>query len=109
MHIARQCGNCDQNDRTCRHRLFNPQIWSLLVAWQEIPKESVGNPICDSCYTDIRELLIERSDEMEQALNAGTIATTPKKKQKTAAKKAARGGGRKKTPRKKTSRVAKAS
>lgn len=49
-----------------RVRDFSPQAWAYLLHWEEIDSSVVGQPICSSCYSDLRELLIDRSSEMEQ-------------------------------------------
>jgi hypothetical protein len=43
----------------------------LLLHWGEIDESALEQPICDNCYRDLRNLLIDRSDEMEQLLNEG--------------------------------------
>ena len=71
-------GGMDTNDHVCafcmdnrkrRHRDFSPQIWALLLQWEEVPVEAVDHPMCDDCYDDIRGVLIERADEVEVALS----------------------------------------
>lgn len=64
------CGHCLEESK-CRHREFSPQIWSLLIYWKEVEKSAVNKPMCDECYSDIREMLIDRSAEMEKTLNLG--------------------------------------
>ena len=61
------CGNCCSKQE-CRHRAFNDDVWDLLVEWGEVEKESRDLPMCAECYRDIRDLLIDRSQEMEVAL-----------------------------------------
>ena len=71
MHqVTRKCACCDQMSK-CRHRDFNSQIWVLLLHWGEIDESALEQPICDSCYRDLRNLLIDRADEMEQLLSEG--------------------------------------
>ena len=74
------CGNCLNVEKKARFRDFNPQIWSLLVSWQEVDKSVVGQPLCETCYRDLREMLIDRSVEMEVALTTGILPPPSKKK-----------------------------
>lgn len=62
------CGHCLADGRRLRHRDFSAPTWQLLVAWQEIGSATIGHPLCDDCYRDIREVLIERSTEVEMAM-----------------------------------------
>src|SRR5262245_16569905 len=73
MGLSLQCGHGTTTER--RHRLtdFSPQGWSLLVQWQEVSEEVIQQPLCEVCYQDIREILIERSGEMERALATGQV------------------------------------
>lgn len=68
--VTRKCANC-QEDRLSRHRDFNPQVWSLLLYWGEVQKRAADKPICEPCYQDLREILIDRADEMEELLANG--------------------------------------
>ncbi|MGE0174864.1 MAG: hypothetical protein AB7T49_18880 [Oligoflexales bacterium] len=71
------CGNCSDESRKTRYRDFNPQIWSLLVQWREVDDGVVGRPLCDPCYQELRELLIDRSEEMEIAITTGVVNVEP--------------------------------
>lgn len=73
--VTPACANCGVESK-CRHRDFNPQVWSLLLQWGEVDESIIDQPICDSCYADIREILIERSAEMEQAFASGVVDIT---------------------------------
>ena len=67
-----QCANCGETAK-CRPRDFSSQIWVLLLRWGEVVKSTVGQPICDSCYRDLRNLLIDRATEMENAMRTGEL------------------------------------
>ncbi len=67
MHIANECLNCGLDCR-CVRRDFSEQAWTVLAVWGEVDKAVVDQPICDDCYEELREILIERADEMELAL-----------------------------------------
>ena len=40
----------------------------VLLLWGEISADSVDQPICEQCYTEMREILIDRTDEIEAAM-----------------------------------------
>ena len=67
MHISHTCANCLAHTR-CRRRDFSPQAWAVLVLWGEVGKAAVDQPSCDTCYDDLRDVLIDRSQEIETAL-----------------------------------------
>ncbi|MDA9951303.1 hypothetical protein N9D31_01885 [Oligoflexaceae bacterium] len=67
MHISNECGNCEISARS-RRREFSDQIWSVLITWGEVGKSLVDSPICDDCYNEFRETLIDRATELELAL-----------------------------------------
>ena len=67
MHISNECGNCCAMTRS-RRREFSDQIWSVLISWGEVDRSLVDNPICDDCYNEFREVLIDRAQELEMAL-----------------------------------------
>jgi hypothetical protein len=39
--------------------------------WEEIDSSVVGQPICNQCYGELRELLIDRADEIESVIAQG--------------------------------------
>jgi|GEM_PF-3070640 hypothetical protein len=51
-------------DRKSRYREFSPHAWTALLNWGEIDNPMIGQAMCDDCYTEFRDLLIERSDEV---------------------------------------------
>jgi hypothetical protein len=67
MQMVQECPQCGSDTR-CRRREFNEQTWSVLLSWGEVHTESVDQPICDTCYGDLREMLIDRADEFDSAL-----------------------------------------
>lgn len=76
MHVVQKCANCLTESR-CRRRDFSAQVWSVLLMWEEVGMEAVDQPICNDCYGDLREILIERCDEMEEAIRNGTVPPIP--------------------------------
>ena len=64
------CNNCGEHKKS-RRRIFSDQAWAVLLLWHEVHAQGVEQPICDDCYQDLRNVLIDRSDEIEQALQGG--------------------------------------
>lgn len=75
QHLADVCSNCASEEK-CRRREFSDQAWSVLVLWNEIQTAAVDQPICDSCYDELREVLIDRADEVDAAVNEPKTKTT---------------------------------
>lgn len=67
MKVIQNCKCCGENTRV-RQRDFSPHAWAVLLHWQEVESSTVGQAICDSCYDDLREMLIERSGEVESIM-----------------------------------------
>ena len=63
MHECPMCGE----DRVLKPRVFSDQAAAALLVWGELEQEMLGKPICDSCYGELREVLIDRADELETA------------------------------------------
>ncbi len=60
---ASKCARCYAEVRL-RHRDFSEQVLAALISWGEIEAKSIEKPICDVCYDDLRETLIDRADEL---------------------------------------------
>ena len=70
---------------------------SALTEWGEIESMEADSNLCDPCYGDLRETLIDRADELaNHKIGQVKPAPKPKTKRKT-----------KKTPAKRTKRVEK--
>jgi hypothetical protein len=67
QRVSESCSNCC-TDVKSRKRDFSEQAWSVLVLWHEIQKTVVDQPICEDCYNELREVLIDRATEIEVAL-----------------------------------------
>lgn len=61
------CANCG-SDGKCRRRDFSEQAWGVLLLWKEVQVSTVDQAICDGCYNELREVLIDRADEVEETL-----------------------------------------
>lgn len=75
-HVAESCSHCS-TDTKSRRRDFSEQAWTVLVLWNEVQGGAVDQPICDDCYGELRETLIDRADEIEAALSAPAPAKRP--------------------------------
>lgn len=62
-HTSDSCAHCGATAK-CRRRDFSEQAWSALVAWGEIQEVVVDQGICESCYAELREVLIDRAEEL---------------------------------------------
>ncbi|RYZ58563.1 MAG: hypothetical protein EOP07_06635 [Proteobacteria bacterium] len=59
-----RCAVCDEERKIAR-REFSPHAWTALTVWGEVQSAQSGQAMCNSCYSDFRDLLIERSNEVE--------------------------------------------
>lgn len=57
------CPRCDERSRL-RARVFSDQATAALVAWRELDEHTVGQAICDNCYDELREVMIDRADDL---------------------------------------------
>ena len=64
------CASCGEMKR-CRHRDFSPHAWAVLLHWEEISTPVVGQPLCNGCYTELRDLLIDRAEDIEKVISNG--------------------------------------
>ena len=59
-----ECPRCGEVTKL-RHREFSDQALAALIQWGEIEREIVGKAVCEDCYEDLRESLIERGSELQ--------------------------------------------
>ena len=59
------CPRCGVNNKL-KARTFSDQAIAAMIVWGEMSKEIVDQPICDDCYEELREVLIDRSDEVSK-------------------------------------------
>ena len=69
VHVAQECANCGEQTRS-RKRDFSEKAWQALMFWNEVGKQAIDRPICDECYNELRDVLIDRSDEIETSVSA---------------------------------------
>ena len=63
---SQQCPRCHEDARL-RLREFSDQAAAALLVWEELSKKDLGQPICDACYEELRDVLIDRASELEEA------------------------------------------
>ena len=63
FHSSPQCINCGTEGRVTV-RDFSMKAMQALLAWDEVAEDLSLKPICNICYSDLREILIERADEI---------------------------------------------
>lgn len=64
---SNHCHNCGVEARS-RRRDFSEQAWTVLLLWNEINPAAVDRPICSECYDEMRDILIDRTDEIDAAM-----------------------------------------
>lgn len=57
------CNVCGE-ERKIRYREFSPHAWTALVHWGEIRAETIGQPMCNGCYGEFRDQLMDRGEEV---------------------------------------------
>jgi hypothetical protein len=61
--VSNSCSVCCEA-RKSRSREFSAHAWTALTMWGEVEQRTFGQPICEGCYREFRDLLIERSEEL---------------------------------------------
>ena len=64
------CTNCSSFGSS-RRRTFSEQAWTVLLLWNEIDISVVDQAICNTCYQELRDILIDRSEEIEETETQG--------------------------------------
>ena len=61
-------GHCPRCHEAVKIRLrnFSQQALSALAEWGEMEPQIQGSAICDGCYDELREVLIDRVDELDE-------------------------------------------
>ncbi len=59
------CPRCGMNARL-QKRTFSDQALKALIAWGDLDAKLKEEGVCDSCYGELRDVLIERSEDLKQ-------------------------------------------
>lgn len=59
-HTSSECHRCG-DEAKLRARDFSDQAVATLITHQEISRASVGESMCDPCYAELRDILIDLS------------------------------------------------
>ena len=59
------CPRCVENTKV-QKRLFSAMALSALITWGDLEQELVDEAICDNCYKELRDVLIENTDELSK-------------------------------------------
>jgi hypothetical protein len=51
-------------ERKIRYREFSPHAWTALVHWGELDASVIGQPMCNGCYNEFRDQLMDRGEEV---------------------------------------------
>jgi bacterioferritin-associated ferredoxin len=62
IHDCPRCGNAARLEK----RPFSDQALAALVTWGDMDRSLVGQAICEECYTEMRDILIERSEDIKK-------------------------------------------
>ncbi len=62
IHDCPRCGNAARLEK----RPFSDQALAALVTWGDMERSVVGQAICEECYTELRDILIERSEDIKK-------------------------------------------
>ncbi len=58
------CPRCGVQQGKLKSRTFSDQAVAALIVWEELEKSLVDQPLCEACYDELREVLIDRSDDV---------------------------------------------
>lgn len=61
---AQNCCSVCHEERKVRQRDFSAHAWTALTVWGEV-SGAKEQQMCNACYSDFRDQLIDRHDEVE--------------------------------------------
>lgn len=68
LQFSHLCAACHGHSKSAK-REFSDQAWSALVTWGEVSHEAVDQPLCNDCYFNFRDVLIDRAADIAAAAN----------------------------------------
>ena len=66
------CYHCKSKEKSLK-RNFSMAAWNELIAWNEVKNDTVEKPICDTCYKELRSILIEKEDKFKKLITPDNI------------------------------------
>ncbi len=73
-----KCSCCKQASLLKSKYSFSDEAWGLLKSWGEVTGESEQNLLCDGCYWELRDTLIDRTDELRTQSNSDSFVPKTK-------------------------------
>ena len=61
---TQECPRC-ANLARLQKRTFSEQALAALIVWNDLTENLVDESICDDCYGELRDILIERIEEVK--------------------------------------------
>ena len=59
--MSQECPRCHEEVKL-RARVFSDQALAAFLAWGELSPAAVGKSMCDACYAELRDILIEHGE-----------------------------------------------
>ncbi len=59
------CPRCS-NAARLEKRPFSDQALAALIIWGDMEQKLVKEPICEECYNELRDILIERGEDIKK-------------------------------------------
>lgn len=63
MNKTAECPRCGIEGKL-QKRAFSEQATAALVVWEELDRALIDEPICNDCYRELRDILIDRSEDL---------------------------------------------
>ncbi|RYZ67041.1 MAG: hypothetical protein EOP09_11710 [Proteobacteria bacterium] len=61
---SQECPRCSNTARLSK-RTFSDQALAALVVWKDLSEKHIDEPICEDCYEELRDVLIERIEDVK--------------------------------------------
>lgn len=63
MNKLATCPRCELEGKL-KKREFSDQALAALISWGDLNESLVDEPVCDECYRELRDVLIDNSEEL---------------------------------------------
>ncbi|MBC7660007.1 MAG: hypothetical protein H7249_09890 [Chitinophagaceae bacterium] len=61
---TQECPRCANPARLSK-RTFSDQALAALIVWNDLTENLIDESICEDCYSELRDILIERIEEVK--------------------------------------------